>query len=65
VLRSEVTNVEYDLPLTLKTRVPDEWKAVEIQQGEIRKQVDVVQSNGAKYVLYQAVPNAEAVKYPV
>jgi hypothetical protein len=62
VLRSDVTNVEYDLPLTLKTRVPDEWKTVEIQQGEIRKQVDVVQSNGAKYVLYQAVPNAEAVK---
>lgn len=62
VLRSDVTNLRYDLPLTLKTQVPDEWKTVEIQQGERRKQVDVVQSTSAKYVLYQAVPNAEVVK---
>jgi hypothetical protein len=62
VLRSDITTLGYDLPLTLKTHVPDEWKIVEIQQGEKRKQVDVVQNNGAKYVLYQAVPNAEIVK---
>lgn len=62
VLRSDGTNVSYDLPLTLKAQVPDEWKTVEVQQGEKRKQVDVVQSNGTKYVLYQAVPNAEVVK---
>jgi peptidoglycan/xylan/chitin deacetylase (PgdA/CDA1 family) len=61
-LRSDLTNVGYDLPLTLKTEVPDRWKTVEIQQGERRKQVDVVQSHGATYVLYQAVPNAEVVK---
>jgi peptidoglycan/xylan/chitin deacetylase (PgdA/CDA1 family) len=62
VLRSDLTDLSYDLPLTLKTHVPDEWKMVEIQQGEKRKQVNVVQSKGAKYVLYQAVPNAEVVK---
>jgi peptidoglycan/xylan/chitin deacetylase (PgdA/CDA1 family) len=62
VLRSDITNVGYDLPLTLKTHVPDDWKTVEIQQGERRKQFDAIQSNGAKYVLYQAVPNAEVVK---
>jgi len=62
VLRSDITNLGYDLPLTLKTHVPDEWKIVEIQQGQKRKQVDVVQSNGANYVRYQAVPNAEVVK---
>jgi len=62
VLRSDLTSVSYDLPLTLKTNVPDKWETVEIQQGARRKQVDVVQSNGAKYVLYQAVPNAEVMK---
>jgi len=62
VLRSDLTNVRYDLPLTLKTQVPDEWKTVEIQQGQKRQQVDVIGSNGTKYVLYQAVPNAEVVK---
>ncbi|HEX6821878.1 MAG TPA: polysaccharide deacetylase family protein [Candidatus Sulfotelmatobacter sp.] len=62
VLRCDITDLRYDLPLTLKTHVPDDWKTVEIQQGERRKQVDAIQSNGTKYVLYQAVPNAEVVK---
>ena len=62
VLRSDLTDLRYDLPLTLKTHVPDEWKTVEIRQGERRKQVNAIQSNGANYVLYQAVPNAEIVK---
>jgi hypothetical protein len=62
VLRSDLTNLSYDLPLTLKTHVPDDWKRVEIRQGERRKQIDVIQTNSGKYVLYQAVPNAEVVK---
>jgi peptidoglycan/xylan/chitin deacetylase (PgdA/CDA1 family) len=61
VLRSDLTNLSYDLPLTLKTYVPDEWKTVEIRQGERTKQLDVVRANGTAYVLYQAVPNAEVV----
>jgi len=61
VLRSELTELSYDLPLTLKTYVPNEWKTVEVRQGEQRKQVEVVRANGAEYVLYQAMPNAEVV----
>jgi len=34
---------------------------VEDRQGERTKHVDVVRENGADYVLYQAVPNAEVV----
>jgi peptidoglycan/xylan/chitin deacetylase (PgdA/CDA1 family) len=62
VLRCSLTDIAYDLPLTLKTRVPEEWKAVEVQQGQKRKQVDAFRENGATYVLYEAVPNAEVVK---
>ena len=62
VLRSELTELSYDLPLTLKTYVPNEWKAVEVRQGEQRKQVEVVRANGAEYVLFQAMPNAEVVR---
>lgn len=62
VLRSELTELSYDLPLTLKTYVPNEWKTVEVRQGEQRKQVEVVRANGADYVLYQAMPNAEVVR---
>jgi hypothetical protein len=62
VLRSNLTDLSYDLPLTLKTYVPNEWKTVEVRQGTQTKQVDVVRENGADYVLYQAMPNAEVVK---
>jgi peptidoglycan/xylan/chitin deacetylase (PgdA/CDA1 family) len=62
VLRSELTELSYDLPLTLKTYVPNEWKTVEVRQGEQRKQVEVVRANGAEYVLFQAMPNAEVVR---
>lgn len=62
VLRSSLTDISYDLPLTLKTYVPDAWRAVEVRQGERTKQVDVVRGHGANYVLYQAIPNAEVVQ---
>jgi hypothetical protein len=61
VLRSDLIELSYDLPLTLKTYVPNEWKTVDVRQGERRKQVEVVRANGGDYVLYQAVPNAEVV----
>jgi len=62
VLRSSLTDLSYDLPLTLKTYVPEEWSAVEVQQGQQTKQSDVVRENGTNYVMYQAIPNGEDVK---
>jgi peptidoglycan/xylan/chitin deacetylase (PgdA/CDA1 family) len=62
VLRSSLTDLSYDLPLTLKTYVPKEWKTVEVRQGERTNQGDVVRAKGADYVLYQAMPNAEVVR---
>jgi len=59
VLRSDLTDVSYDLPLTLKTYVPQEWNTVQVRQGERSKQV--VRANKQGYVLYQAVPGAEVV----
>jgi len=61
VLRSDLTDVSYDLALTLKTYVPKEWKTVELQQGERTKHVVVVQAKDEAYVMYQAVPDAEVV----
>src|SRR5215467_9434061 len=62
VLRSSLTDLSYDLPLTLKTYVPKEWKTVEVQQGERKQQIEVIRANGTGYVLYQALPNAEIVR---
>jgi peptidoglycan/xylan/chitin deacetylase (PgdA/CDA1 family) len=60
-LRSDLTDLSYDLPLTLRTDVPKEWNAVEVRQGEQTQRVNVVRTKDADYVLYQAVPNAERV----
>ena len=62
VIRSNLTDVSYDLPLTLKTYVPNEWMSVNVRQGERRQRVAAVRASGAQYVLYQAQPNAEVVK---
>jgi peptidoglycan/xylan/chitin deacetylase (PgdA/CDA1 family) len=52
----------YDLPLTLKTRVPAEWSAVNATQGDAApKRLLVAHDAGGAYVVYQAQPNAEAV----
>ena len=62
VLRSSLTDLSYDLPLTLKTYVPEGWNAVEVQQGQETKRSDVVRENNTNYVMYQATPNGEDVK---
>jgi hypothetical protein len=62
VLRDDLTDVSYDLPLTLKTCVPSEWPAAEVRQGERSKRLPVVRDHEQSYVLYQAVPNAEVVR---
>jgi len=61
VLRSDLTELGYDLPLTLKTYVPEEWKTVEVRQGTQVKRVVVVRGKDATYIVYQAMPNSEVV----
>jgi peptidoglycan/xylan/chitin deacetylase (PgdA/CDA1 family) len=62
VLRSDLTDMSYDLPLTLKTYVPKEWNTVQLRQGERTKRVAVVHVKDEGYVLYQAVPGTEGVR---
>jgi hypothetical protein len=37
------------------------WLVVEVRQGDREKRVEVVHQPGQDYVLYQAMPNTEAV----
>lgn len=62
LLRDDLTDASYELPLTLKTQVPSGWHSVEVRQGNQIKQVEAFQEKGVSYVLYQAVPNGEVVK---
>jgi len=62
VLRDDLTDLSYDLPLTLKTYVPIDWHVVEVRQGKRTTRAEVTHDQGRGYVLYQAVPNAEVIR---
>lgn len=52
----------YDLPLTLKTYVPNNWSSVTVSQGTHSKTVDVVRHDeNGNYILYQMEPNTTNV----
>lgn len=59
VLRDDLKDVSYNLPLTLKTYVPASWRAAEVRQGDRKTRAEVMRDKEQSYVLYQAVPNAE------
>jgi peptidoglycan/xylan/chitin deacetylase (PgdA/CDA1 family) len=61
VLRHDLDESLYDLPLTLKTYVPSEWSAVAARQGTSVQRLEAVRERGRASVTYQAVPNAGAV----
>jgi peptidoglycan/xylan/chitin deacetylase (PgdA/CDA1 family) len=47
----------YDLPLTLKTYVPGDWKKATVTQGTVAQQVAVQHDDKGTFVLYQSTPN--------
>ena len=61
VLRSDLTDLSYDLPLTLQTSVPTTWRQVEVRQGAQTRRAAVMHAKDGSYVLYQAAPNGEVV----
>jgi peptidoglycan/xylan/chitin deacetylase (PgdA/CDA1 family) len=61
VVRHDLAPALYDLPLTLKTKVPTGWSAVEVRQGSRVARVDVSSEGGTRSVTYQAIPNGEPV----
>ncbi len=62
VLRDDLTDLSYDLPLTLKTYVPIDWRVVEVRQGKRTTLTEVIHDQERGYVLYEAVTNAELIR---
>ena len=52
----------YDLPLTLKTKVPNDWKEVKVQQGKSEKVMKSVADRENCYVMYDAMPDGNLVR---
>jgi peptidoglycan/xylan/chitin deacetylase (PgdA/CDA1 family) len=57
-LRHDLNPERYDLPLTLRTRVPSRWPAVQVRQGTSIQRVESARAGDEAWVTYQAVPNA-------
>jgi hypothetical protein len=51
----------YDLPLTLRTRVPETWTRVRIEQGTTVTSMPVTHGADGAIVTYQAAPNGAPV----
>lgn len=47
----------YDLPLTVKTRLPADWKLAHFQQGMDARWLPVYHEGDSNFVLYRIVPN--------
>jgi hypothetical protein len=47
----------FDMPLSLKTYVPNDWKKATVTQGAVTQQVAVQHDDKGAFVLYQATPN--------
>jgi hypothetical protein len=62
VVRDDLADLSYDLPLTLKTYVPIDWRVVEVNQGKRTMRAEVLHDQVGAYVLYQAIPNAEVAR---
>lgn len=52
----------YDLPLTLRTYVPNEWQKVQLTWGDKSETLVPVKGNEGTYVQYQLKPNAGAAE---
>lgn len=61
VLRHDLTDAAYDLPLTLRTDVPPGWAAVDVRQGGRSLRAAIRRDGANASVRYQAMPNGENV----
>lgn len=51
----------YNLPLTLRTYVPDGWKKVKVSQGKASSELTVSGDENGSFVQYDAIPNGDII----
>lgn len=52
----------YNIPLTLKSYVPEKWETVKVSQGDNEKLVESRKDKKGTFVLYQAIPNGDSIE---
>lgn len=61
LLTDEMDDSYFNFPLTVKVRIPNEWKEVNATQGDKAVAAKVLEHEGALYALVSAVPDAGLV----
>lgn len=61
LLTDEMDDTYFNFPLTVKVRIPEDWKAVEATQGGKAATATVVEHEGSRFALVHSVPDAGLV----
>jgi len=61
-LQHSLDTTLYNLPLTLKTYLPTQWKSIKVQQNNIIENVEISSDANGKYILFQALPNYDKIE---
>ena len=52
----------YNIPLTLKTYIPEAWKKIQVKQGDKITEANPQKDKNGSYILYQAYANTTPVE---
>jgi len=61
-LKHSLNTGTYNIPLTLKTYVPDEWKHVQVKQDNHHQQFQAQKDAKGTYILYHANANKGTIE---
>ena len=61
-LRHSLDARDYNVPLTLKTHIPKEWKNVVLKTGQHHRQLSIKKDKTGSYVLYTVVANDNSME---
>ena len=61
-LQHSLDATTYDIPLTLKTYVPEGWKKIKVKQDNLLKQFQARKDSRGNYILYTVNPNKGTIE---
>jgi hypothetical protein len=61
-LKNDLNKTIYDIPLTLKTNIPRDWKMVQFQQGETLKVINSIAKGKHNYLIYNVIPDSGSIR---
>jgi peptidoglycan/xylan/chitin deacetylase (PgdA/CDA1 family) len=59
---NELDKKIYDLPLTLRTEIPEDWDSVQFQHGSSIKVINSIAEGETRYVIYDIMPDSAPVR---